>query len=502
MPDNTYYYQIPLPGTTHIFNGKCRNNCNFWDGNLHTTKGYNTCIADPVINKKCFGNTRLRKYSISGNFEECVNDFLCLSTCNECDQNKNCFSCVNETFNRNIISSVSKTKYCGECSENCLACSGPNKKDCNCFDDHYGTDSSAYFNTDFFLCRSTNLKCLESCEICTSSGLCTACNKNHVLNLNLNKCETPKNRSCQIYEGITREKCLLCMVSNSFDLDNNNSFCFRCSANCLHCKDFFSCLVCKDGFRQANGMCINYSPFIQNLDIEVEPLLSHREGFYGYKVIDYQIDFFFRSDMNSILDYRIYNDHESNSFLSTETPQTFFSKYTIQNCSKNFDQKCLVLKNQGFLYQQKNLVRSSNIFNQMFPECLEIKRKGLCTRCKSGYFLLHGLSSKCAKISLHRIKSVGFSRSKSKHFPSICLDHYFLDTKLKKCIEKIPECSKMKKNQRCELCSDKFLLSQDGKSCFQCSTNCLECTSSSLCVKCRKGYFLTWNSGNFLCFYD
>ena len=68
MPDNGYYYQIPIENSTNILYGRFRNNCNCWDGDLNTTKGYNSCFPDPVTGQKCRHGYRVEKYSVNGLF--------------------------------------------------------------------------------------------------------------------------------------------------------------------------------------------------------------------------------------------------------------------------------------------------------------------------------------------------------------------------------------------------------------------------------------------------
>ena len=70
VPDNGYYYQIPIKNSTNILYGKCRNNCNCWDGDLNTNKGYNSYFPDPVTNQKCRDGYLLEKYSVNGVFED------------------------------------------------------------------------------------------------------------------------------------------------------------------------------------------------------------------------------------------------------------------------------------------------------------------------------------------------------------------------------------------------------------------------------------------------
>ena len=205
VPDNTFYYQMRVPGTTHILYGKCTNNCICWDGNLDTVKGYNSCFPDPVTNKKCPAGYRLRKYSFEEYREGCVPEVSCPLSCATCNSNSECLSCRNDMFSKNTISPLSGTVYCGECSQGCLSCSGPDASQCNCFQDPNQSlelfvsfsinQSSVVFDRVSNTCMYP-VECVENCLSCVSTTSCKTCRENYRFDSSQSKCVLSKFKKC------------------------------------------------------------------------------------------------------------------------------------------------------------------------------------------------------------------------------------------------------------------------------------------------------------------
>ena len=499
VPDNNFYYQMRVPGTSHTLYGKCTNNCICWDGNLDTVKGYNSCFLDPVTNKKCPPGYRLRKYSFGESREECIPEISCPSSCATCNSNSECLSCRNDLYSVNIISPLSGTVYCRECSEGCLSCSGPSASECNCHQDLNKSlqifvsftmnKSSAVFDRISSTCTHP-VDCVENCLSCFSTTSCKKCSENHRFDSNLRNCVLSKFKKCFRSDPENSSNCLYCPQKTYL---TNEKKCLPCPSNCLHCDNEHKCLICKDGFRLSKGICMNYSPFVSGLAIEEAPSLKNNELIDSYKLI--KISSFYDFNTNSVLDYDFYlNSIDTLSKDPNLDFDKYLSKFVIENFRKTNSFKCKLMKKNQFDYEINQKSDNNHLLKLSLKECTHPKRKYLCQKCTSGFYF-DKLTKKCSQIKSRFVKELQFNRVRNKLLPVKCSLGHFLDPKLYKCITSIAFCSKMQDNRRCKSCFEGYQLGPTRESCFKCPKHCLECSSDVFCVQCEKGFFISSDKG-------
>lgn len=177
---------------------------------------------------------------------------------------------------------------CSSCdSQNCLSCN----EDYTLFHSRAGDISCKFCNEsgDYFLKNSsTCVRCVENCDICSSSNECKKCSKDF-FPLNENKCIKCKEKNQIIFndqcyicdphcdECLTNEKCLKCSAGftknmktfkcepncspNQFYSEISNS-CEKCNYNCKKCFNGSNngCISCIDNLFLYSNQCFQTCP--------------------------------------------------------------------------------------------------------------------------------------------------------------------------------------------------------------------------------------------------
>ena len=473
-----YTYQMLIPGSSITLYGKCRNNCVCWDGDINTTKGYNSCFPDPVTNQKCKFGYRLHMYSGNGLFEECVKAFDCDSPCLLCE-GPMCTYCENEKLNGNFMSVFSDHRFCGECPQDCLSCSSP--ESCTCNKNQFGPNSTL-FDANFDLCRNKDT-CTLNCTKCDTNK-CIECEKNYVLDSIQNQCIRVNMVPCLVEDA--ESNCLMC---NRKSFLNPNGGRQSCSSNCLHCKSKRMCFNCSNVYKLSNGSCINYSPFLQKNFTSIGSSLVDL-GKEKSKNSDYHTkQYFYFEKIDAILSSSVFEEIKSCSVLIENERQLyqFLQRFIIKKCKSSTKDYCLGNnKNMSNTLTQQTL--ESEFTSNEVSRCIELKRKHICNRCKAQMFLKK-LTQRCEPIQNIFVQEVRFQRYTQTNTPSKCVPKFHLDIKTRKCVPQITNCKKMTHN-KCTQCATGFFRSPSQRFCHKCPTNCLECTSSSFCTKCVKSFYL------------
>ena len=489
VPDNGYYYQIPVKNSTNILYGKFRNNCKCWDGDLNTSRGYNSCFPDPVTNQKCRDGYRLEKYSVGGGLlEDCVLDVDCSINCRECNTDSECIDCLNSEYNVNYINYFTESRFCGNCASNCFSCWGPNDLDCHCHADQFGYEGSAFYIKEFHLCVPS-LVCPDNCVLC-SSQVCLGCSNNYFLDPITKTCLPVNTRSCAIYKEGFPYFCLEC-VQGYFMTEKN--YCESCPSNCLHCVDFSTCVVCENDYRKYLNKCISYSPnlfsILENANIQLQTNTRFENTRINYHILK-----FYDVEKNKVLDYS-YSDEIYSQKMRPMTQKQYLdilSSYTLEECDRKLSIDCIFLRKSKF--QVKTILHTKNQINQN-TSCLRFKRINQCSECLP-YYYLNIFTKKCVKIDSLLVEKVRYNKPQNQYQPFACRSNYFLNLKTKKCVENISNCLTLTKDNKCTLCKPGFSVSHNKTSCLKCPSNCLSCIDSAYCTECVKSHFLTFDRGN------
>jgi hypothetical protein len=496
MPTNKYYYQLPIPGTTNILYGECQNNCNCWDGNLLTSKGYNSCFLDPQTNQICKSGYFLKTISIDPLLQECAQTPVsCHPSCKTCDSYYACTSCQNPAHEINFTSPFSGSLFCRDCAPKCLTCSSFYNDTCLCFEDQFGEYATATFDADFRLCQSS-LICPRNCLKCRNNTSCDECKPFHEFDKKKNACVIIDKNECLISQENSTQTCLECPLTTFKDARNR---CIRCPANCLHCENS-KCLVCKKGFRLYNNFCVNFSPFLPNLISNIFPVLGNQELPQLYRLLQYDITSFFYPKTDSIYDYdyiKITNKKDF-EFESQKKLNEYFREFKKESCvidEKSFN--CLFLKKFGYNVTQVKQLNQQSLLSEMTPNCEEAKRKFICSKCKKG-FALETSSGKCLPNQDKFSAKEKLNKIKQKYIPIKCGANHYLNNKTSTCQKRVKDCMRMDNSGRCIECFPYFVLSQDHRQCFQCSENCVKCDSPDNCIRCSTGYSLHKSQGKIL----
>ena len=145
-------------------------------------------------------------------------------------------------------------------------------------------------------------------------------------------------------------------------------------------------------------------------------------------------------------------------------------------CLECIDDYILVGEKYHFKYCKSKL-------SDDFLNCEEIdNEKGLCQKCKEGYFLNIG-DRKCIKTENCHESIFGNCEK--------CASGYYLNKKENKCLEKNDKlifCQQAIEEEKCDLCDEYHYLNEKGECSF--SNFCSESTVGK-CTKCIEGYYLT-----------
>ena len=77
-----------------------------------------------------------------------------------------------------------------------------------------------------------------------------------------------------------------------------------------------------------------------------------------------------------------------------------------------------------------------------------------------------------------------------------CLNGYFADKKINRCLKYIDHCLEMDL-YKCKRCAQGYFLNQSHSKCINCNPNCLQCNFQDSCHKCAFGFYPDFNKGNF-----
>jgi hypothetical protein len=484
VPSNGHYFQIPIPGTSTILYGKCRNNCKCWDPSLPKEMGYNSCLIDPAFGSKCAPGYRIRKYDFNDLYQECVPDWFCPDECLSCDSNGKCLSCEDAKFDSNFLSVFNDHLFCKDCSPGCFSCSGSNQLQCNCHQDQFR--GTAVYDSEFRLCLS-GFTCTANCVDCNTNGVCSKC-KDKFQMTSSGKCKINNPKQCTVFERNDESICLDC--SEGFFL-NDQKHCVKCPSNCLQCRDHSDCFLCRNKYTLIKGKCINYSPFLgklidrEKVSFDSADISIHNE--VGYRKI------FFYSAFDFILEYKVLNNLKSSKmvFDSEVNYSNYLESHSIKTCDLMEDKHqrfvCELAKKRIYLTNSGRVNSFAEKVNFINKNCRISKRPNICSECADYHYLE---SDKCSLINNSTISRVSFNQIKKKYQAAECTKSYYLKFPMKKCLENIYNCSLMSSTGKCLKCRENYTLSQDQLHCFTCPSNCLDCVSPTFCSTCQKGYYL------------
>ena len=489
IPSNDfYYYQIPVQNSSNILYGKCRNNCNCWDGDLYTSKGYNTCIPDPITNKKCKVGYRLKKYSLSEIYEECVFDVFCPSTCNRCNFRGSCLECADSTFNNNYIDYYYESLFCRSCSTDCLACSSSSTSDCHCHKDQFGLGNPADFDPVFHLCYP-EVKCPVNCIECSSSDTCDLCRSNLYFDPNTKTFKRDYSKFCSIIDKDSETKlCFECLEGNYLTEKN---VCRSCPSNCLHCLDSNTCIVCNDHYAKYLGKCFNYSPFIENILKQIDPSIPTKDYFDSFERFGYQIIEAYNTGVNAVINYSYFLAVKQ-KFMYPMTKSEYLKyleSFLLEDCDESSSFRCNLIQKQYFIMTSEVVPK----LDKTLSTCEKLKRIGLCTRCIQDYHFSI-LEKKCVLQNLS-VEKIVYKSIQQSYEPVKCKSSYFLNHKTKKCVPNILHCLSITKEGKCKRCELGYAVSIDKKSCSKCPSNCISCADLNNCLECVPRHFIFSDKG-------
>lgn len=492
-----YDYVIPVPGTSSFMYGKCKNNCKCWDGDLHTTKGFNSCFINPNTGDFCENSFGLINYSNDESRQACVDVAIinalriCNYRCDICDSSKTCLMCTNSARNRNYLDLDFYGLFCSSCHSDCLSCYGSSSSDCWCSSTKFGL-ANTRLDFDFNLCLPV-AKCDLNCVDCRLTG-CFKCRFDYYFDTSKNACIHILSKNCWF-----RDKNLSCIecLPNHF-LDSGK--CRKCSSNCQLCLEK-TCILCKKGYVLFEKKCLSY--YFLNSEQNVKKL-SLPPNFHFNKIdskinfsnIRYIIHLIFWSTIKLYIPYDKFVKMEefSTTNLYTSLQYKIFLQNLIVLCNSNFIQQQSRLNNcDRFITKavanKNSEINIDTICNQLLPGCARCISQKICAECQKGYILK---KDKTLCISLHpKFAKLAVINTYSESVKIVnCIEGFNINKKINKCSKNIPNCIKMNRLQRCTICASNFKLNQSNTKCINCLPNCTKCLFANTCEKCAKGYFI------------
>jgi hypothetical protein len=483
VPNNAHYFQIPIPGTSVILYGKCKNNCKCWDPSLPKEMGYNSCLIDPAFGSQCAPGYRIRKYDYNDLYQECVPDWFCPDECVSCASNGKCLLCEESQFNFNFVSVFEDYLFCEDCSPGCLSCSGPNQFECTCHQDNFR--GTAVYDSAFRLCLP-GFTCTTNCADCNINGVCVKCNEKYQMTPSGN-CERINTKGCGVFHKNEESNCLDC--SEGFFL-NEQKKCVKCPSNCLQCRSSSDCFLCKNKYTLVKGKCISYSPFLGRI-IEQGKVSFDDNDILNQNNIKYDKNYFY-VDEGFILKYEVLNNLKSSKkvFDSETKYSEYLETLSVQTCKSLQNEGnlslCELAKKRVYLVDSGENGSLTDKLNFLNPNCRVSKRQSFCLKC-ADYFYVR--NNECSRIDIPRVRRVAYNQIKHEYQPVHCESSFFLKSPSNKCLKMIDKCSKMSSTGKCLKCRENYTLSQDQLRCFTCPSHCLDCISPTFCSKCQRGYF-------------
>ena len=159
------------------------------------------------------------------------------------------------------------------------------------------------------------------------------------------------------------------------------------------------------------------------------------------------------------------------------------------NCEISYQGECIKCKD-GFILIGENtylfdgFVLCKSIYSQDFKNCEEInKRKGICSKCKEGFYLNKG-DNRCIEIENCYESSFGECQS--------CIYDYYLDKLDNKCKKKegiFSNCKQTINGKTCDICSEGYYFDEDGN-CSEINF-CSKIGDYGKCEKCIDGYYFS-----------
>ena len=150
-------------------------------------------------------------------------------------------------------------------------------------------------------------------------------------------------------------------------------------------------------------------------------------------------------------------------------------------CIKCKDNYMLIGENT-YLYQGFILCKSIN--SEDFKNCEEInKRKGVCSKCKEGFYLNTG-DNRC--IETANCTESSFGKCKVCHY------NYYLDKRDNVCKKKegaFSHCKQTLDGKKCDICEDGYYFDEDGN-CVNINF-CSKIGDMEKCEKCIEGYYFS-----------
>ena len=499
-----YDYVIPVPGTSSFVYGKCKNNCKCWDGDLHTTKGYNSCFVNPSTGKICGDSFGLINYSLDKSRQACVEKAVidafksCDLTCNMCDSAKTCTKCSQIAQNRNYLGLDFYGLYCGNCHADCLSCYGASSSDCWCSSTQFGPGNTR-FDFEFNLCLPV-ANCGLDCIDCRSTG-CFACRPDYYYDNTNSRCRHVMSKNCMFRNSL--HDCIDCLPNEYLD----SGTCRKCSSNCQVCFAA-ACSVCSDGFVLVENKCVSHyfvasARTVYQLGLPQDVHVSRIGIRQSFSEIRYQIHFIYIAPVGSYIGYdRFVN-------MANE-PKTKFStslqyKHHLQSlevlcsissiASNSLLHFCDASTDSHAIATATSAVRADELCNKFLPGCARCISQQLCAECQQGYFL-HTDRTQCLHLRAYLAERAVISPLFNTVKILQCVQGLHIDRKTGKCAKNIPNCLVMNDLRRCAKCVVNFTLNQSNTQCIKCLPNCSSCLFANACEKCALGYFILHHQSN------
>ena len=374
-----YDYVIPVPGTSGFVYGKCKNNCKCWDGDLHTSKGYNSCFVNPSTGNICEGS-KLINYSLDKSRQACVDTAVidafksCEPNCDVCDSVKTCTKCSQITHNRNFLDLDFYGLYCGSCHVDCLSCYGASSSDCWCSSTQFGPGNTR-FDFDFNLCLPV-AHCGSNCADCRSTG-CVACGPDHYFDDVRSKCHHVMSLNCMFRNGI--HDCIDCLPGQYLE----SGTCRKCSSNCRVCFAA-TCSVCSDGYLLIENKCISYyflatAQTVKQLDLPQDVHISKINTRRSILGIRYRIHFIYLPAVESYVEYddfirltsepttKFKTNLEHSNYLQALAVQCNMNGFT----AKQFNTQCDASTDSHAIATVTSNITSKKVCSELLPGCAQ-----------------------------------------------------------------------------------------------------------------------------------
>ena len=159
------------------------------------------------------------------------------------------------------------------------------------------------------------------------------------------------------------------------------------------------------------------------------------------------------------------------------------------NCEISSHGECIKCKDNYILigentYLFDGFILCKSINSEDFKNCKEInKRKGICTKCKEGYYLNKG-DNRCSETENCSESIFGKCHN--------CQYNYYLDKKDNICKKKegiFLHCKQTLDGKACDICEEGYYFDEDGN-CVDINF-CLKLGDSGKCEKCIDGYYFS-----------